>query len=116
MKNNLRFLRRQKGWTQDKLAKCLGTSNHSISSYEIGKRDIPNDLLVKLADIFDVSVDYLLNRGMELHEDGGEYKTNRDIIFERLMEYPQIYMYLLDSKPEDIRKLAQFLSSVQNKG
>ena len=48
--------------TQKELADKLGISQQTLSDYEKGKYDLPNDLLIKYADYFKVSVDYILER------------------------------------------------------
>ncbi len=58
----LKKLRELKNMTQVRLAIELGVSQETISGYEIGKATPPADMLVKLADILDTSVDYILNR------------------------------------------------------
>lgn len=58
----LRILRENKGYNQEKLAKLCGLSTSTIGMYEQGRRQPDNDTLVKLADIFDVSIDYLLGK------------------------------------------------------
>ena len=40
----------------------LGCSQVAYSYYEIGKRDIPTDILIKLANFYNVSIDYLLDQ------------------------------------------------------
>lgn len=42
------------------MAKYLGCSQQVYSNYELGQRDIPTDILIKLADFYGVSTDYLL--------------------------------------------------------
>lgn len=58
----LRILRENKGYNQEKLANMCGLSTSTIGMYEQGRRQPDNDTLVKLADIFDVSTDYLLGK------------------------------------------------------
>jgi transcriptional regulator with XRE-family HTH domain len=53
-------LREDRGLTQRELSKILHTSNSSISAYEIGQRIPSIDILIKLAEFFDVTTDYLL--------------------------------------------------------
>ena len=62
MSQRLRDLREDRDWTQKELAAMLGMSQTGYSKYETGENDIPTDILIKLADFYDVSVDYLLNR------------------------------------------------------
>lgn len=58
----LRMLRENKGYNQEKIANLCGLSTSTIGMYEQGRRQPDNDTLVKLADIFDVSIDYLLGK------------------------------------------------------
>lgn len=62
MYTRLRDLREDKDLKQKDIAKYLQCSQVSYSYYEIGKRDIPTDILCKLADYYDTSIDYLLGR------------------------------------------------------
>lgn len=48
--------------TQTDFSAYLHISQRAYSHYENGSRDIPTDILIKIADYYDVSVDYLLNR------------------------------------------------------
>lgn len=58
----IRYMREAKKLTQKDLAERLGTTARTIGFYETGDRNPPIDTLNKLADFFDVSVDYLLGR------------------------------------------------------
>lgn len=60
----LREIRKQKGYSQLKVAMDLAISREALSYYESGKRSPDIDMLVKLSDYFKVSVDYLI-RGEE---------------------------------------------------
>jgi len=63
MKNfskRLTDLRQSKGLTQNELAELVNVSRSALSLYELGKREPDYETLVRLADFFDVSVDYLL--------------------------------------------------------
>ena len=59
---NLKFLRKQKGLTQQSMAEMINTSRSCISNYESGSREPDNETLKNLADYFDVSVDFLFGR------------------------------------------------------
>lgn len=48
--------------TQTQLSKILFCSQRVYSNYERGDIDIPTEILIRLADFYDVSVDYLLER------------------------------------------------------
>lgn len=58
----LRELRKSRGISQLKLALDLNTNQNSISRYETGEREPGTVELIKIADYFNVSVDYLLER------------------------------------------------------
>ena len=60
--NRLRQLRIEHGYTQQELAKLLYVGQNSCSDYERGKRPCPLDVIVKMADLYNVSVDYLMDR------------------------------------------------------
>lgn len=54
------YLRKQKGYTQYEVAEILNISRSSLSKYERGDR-VPNiETLIQLANLYDVSCDYLL--------------------------------------------------------
>ena len=62
MKTRIRNLREDNDLTQKQLSNFLNISQVAYSYYEINKREIPLDLLSKLADFYDTSIDYLLYR------------------------------------------------------
>lgn len=63
----LRQLRKAKDISQLKLALDLHTNQNTISRYETGEREPGIDELIKIADYFNVSVDYLLERTENPH-------------------------------------------------
>lgn len=60
MENRFKKLREEKELTQKKLAALLNMSQTGYSKYETGENDIPTKILIQLAQIYDVSIDYLL--------------------------------------------------------
>ncbi|MBQ1575645.1 MAG: helix-turn-helix transcriptional regulator [Oscillospiraceae bacterium] len=58
----LKELREKRGISQLKLAMDLGLTQNSVSRYESGMREADYKTLVALADYFNVSIDYLLDR------------------------------------------------------
>lgn len=58
----IRELREDHDLTQVQMGKILSCSQRVYSNYERGELDIPTEILIKLADFCEVSVDYLLNR------------------------------------------------------
>ncbi len=62
MYRRLRDLREDNDLKQRQLAQVLHVSQTTYSRYESGAIDIPSDALIKLADFYGVSTDYLLGR------------------------------------------------------
>ena len=58
----LKTIRKKRGVSQLKLAMDLGLTQNSVSRYESGAREADYKTLVALADYFNVSIDYLLER------------------------------------------------------
>ena len=56
----LRDLREDRDLLQRQVAERLRCSQRVYSNYERGERDIPTDILIRLSEFYDVSVDYLL--------------------------------------------------------
>lgn len=54
--------RKRLGYKQEHLAKKLGIATNTLCNWEIGRREPSIDSLKALADIFDCSIDYLLER------------------------------------------------------
>ena len=62
----LRDLREDNNYTQKEIAKLLYTTQPQYYRYEIGLRDLLCELLIMLAEIYNVSVDYILGLTDEL--------------------------------------------------
>ena len=69
--SNLKAIRKAKGLTQSEVARHIGITQNNYSYWENGKVKIDNDSLKKLADFFDVSVDYILGRDISLDNSRG---------------------------------------------
>lgn len=59
---NIRRLRQERGLNQEELGRRVGASKQSVSNWENGNIAPSIDLLIRLADFFGVSTDYLLGR------------------------------------------------------
>lgn len=57
---NIKNLRINADLSQGDIARILNCSQAAYSYYETGKRDIPTDILIKLAKYYNCSIDYLL--------------------------------------------------------
>lgn len=59
---NIRNLREDRDKKQQEVADYLHIKQTTYSKYELGKINIPIEIFIKLADYYNVSVDYLLGR------------------------------------------------------
>ena len=66
MEFRLKKLRKERNISQLKLAIDLNMNQNSISRYENNEREADYETLIKFADYFDVSIDYLLGRTDEM--------------------------------------------------
>ena len=62
MYSRIRDLREDRDLNQTQVAKMLNMSQTGYSKYETGENDIPTEILIKLAEFYNTSIDYLLNQ------------------------------------------------------
>lgn len=62
---NIRNLREDHDKIQTELAEYLNVKQTTYSKYELGKINIPIEVFIKLADYYDVTIDYLVGRSKE---------------------------------------------------
>ncbi|MCJ8173993.1 helix-turn-helix transcriptional regulator [Clostridium botulinum] len=78
----LKELREEKELTQEELGKLLSVSRQTVSGYEAEIIEPNINNLVRLADIFSVSLDYLLGRTKERYNLNLKDKKNKDLIID----------------------------------
>ena len=59
---NIRGLREDRDLKQREIAEMLGVSQNTYSQYETGVIALTDQVLIKLADFYNVSIDYLMDR------------------------------------------------------
>ena len=57
---NIRFLRKKKGWTQEKFSKKIGIKRSLVGDYEEGRSDPRLNNLLKMCEVFQISLDNIL--------------------------------------------------------
>lgn len=67
--NRLKYLRTARGENLEKVAEYLNVSIQTISNYENEKRDMTPDTIIKLAEYFGVSTDYILGKSNNRNND-----------------------------------------------
>lgn len=71
IKDRIKKLRQERNWSQAQLAQKMALHQKQVSAYERGSNIPSTEVLIKLADIFDVSMDYLA-----LEAEGQSAKVN----------------------------------------
>ncbi len=67
MNNNLKKLRIEKGKSQEQIARIANVSQSNYSKYELNKTQMPYNIIEKLADYYNVSIDFLLGKAETPH-------------------------------------------------
>ena len=62
----IKNLREDRDLKQETLAEMLGVRQTTYSKYELGKINVPVEMLIKLADFYGVTLDYLVGRSDEM--------------------------------------------------
>ncbi|AVP64992.1 XRE family transcriptional regulator [Clostridium botulinum] len=80
--DRLKELREEKQLTQEELGKFLNVSRQAISSYESEETEPSINNLIKLANIFNISLDYLLGRTKERYNLNLKDKKNKELLLD----------------------------------
>lgn len=110
--NRLKFLRNEKGENLEKIAKHLDVSIQTVSNYENEKREMTPETIIKLAEYFNVSTDYLLGK-TDIRNPG---KQIDDVLNEAMIGMSkEEYEALSETQKKQIRDFALFVKN-QNEG
>jgi len=82
----IKRLRERKGWTQLELAAQLNINNSVLSRIESGHRPVDDELLVRLADLFGTTTDYLLGRAERISESRAAYRSDQSLFDDAFLE------------------------------
>ena len=102
----LKSLRKEKDLTLEELAQALGMTKQVLSRYERGEREADYKTLVKIADFFEVSIDYLIGHSVYYFPDMIGKKSDNDDEIEVL----ELYSSLSPSRKEDLMIYLRALS------
>ncbi|RWZ59859.1 XRE family transcriptional regulator [Halobacillus fulvus] len=116
----IKQLRDKHNLSQKRFSEAIGVSNVQLSRYESGTRQPDYDTLQKIADYFEVSIDYLFGRTSALKNDSGEFDSIKEI--NRLLEKYEIDdLAFFDIEkwksmnPEQIRELESYFQYLVQK-
>ncbi len=108
----IKILREELGLKQDELAKQLSVSPSAIGMYERNLREPNNELTLKFADFFKVSIDYLLGK-TDIRNPGEQID---DVLNEAMIGMSKKdYEKLTETQKKQIRDFAIFVKN-QNQG
>ena len=93
LSKKLKHLRSKKGLSQQNMADFLGISRQGYGKYEDGKSEPDSRSIVKLAEFFDVTTDYLLDHDKDAKD---EEKRRNAIINKIATEFPKIDLMFKD--------------------
>ncbi|MGO4107615.1 helix-turn-helix domain-containing protein [Paenibacillus sp. YAF4_2] len=88
--NRIAGMREERKWTQEQTAAKLGISRAALSHYEKNRREPDTETLAKFADLYQVSIDYLVGRTMNsqsaLSDDVRNFVDHLELSDEELLE------------------------------
>lgn len=115
--NRIKQLRKENNLTQNQFASLFGLYDSTISQYENGKREPEYDTVIKIANKFNVSIDWLLGRveskDLVILETNNLPEQLRDIGVEYLMLAKE--MEDKEIPPEDVRKIIDAINALKKK-
>lgn len=112
--NRIKELRKEINMTQSELAKKLNVAQNTISNWENESRDVDNESLVKLSEIFEVSTDYILcNTDIKKAPSEDEDKITFDDFTYAMNEEAH---ELTDEEKDKLLELARFFNENRKKG
>lgn len=117
---NIKQLRDRADIQQNEFAKKIGVSNVVLSRYESGERKPDYDTLQKIADFFDVSIDYLLGRSDYLSSKqvtiaGQEINLSQEELqlFNELKKHPVMFHDLASDPEKKVKELLKMYKMKQ---
>jgi len=116
--SRLAFLRDQRGLTQEELAASLGISRAALSHYEKSRREPDTETLGKIADLFQVSIDYLVGRTSQpqttLDPEVRQFTDELELSDEQLLSHFALTIDGRKLTPEEARRFIAFVRAERN--
>ena len=124
----IRDLREDNELSQEKAASVLGVTQTTYSKYELGKITVPTESLIKLADFYKVSLDYLVGRdagpakaepvrpGLYRHFKGKEYRVLYNAAHSETLEPLVVYQALYGERGVWVRPASMWSEHVERDG
>lgn len=104
LKQRLKELRKRENITQVQFANIFDISAGTIAMWETGKREPDIDTLIKIADYFNVSVDFLLGKSENKKQPADENISELD---------KKLINLLLDLSPDEVQRVRDFVQGLK---
>lgn len=107
LSKNLRYLRIKNNLTQEDVGKIVNKSRVLISQWESDEREITTEDIIKLADYFNVPIDYLVNKDLRMKENNEMdqfeilFDKHKDILTDDDKEYIK---FIIEKRKKEIDK------------
>ena len=109
----IKEIRKKCGLTQKELGERVGVSEAAISQYESGKRRPDYEIVLRMADYFGCSVDYLLGNDSPPSTD-----PELDQLLEQLKNRPEcrmLFKLAADATADDVRQAVRIIEAIRRK-
>jgi transcriptional regulator with XRE-family HTH domain len=111
--DRIALLREKNGLTQEELSAKLGISRAALSHYETNRREPDYNTLQKIADFFEVSIDYLLGRTDDpkrtMDHDVRDFVDSLELSDERILEKFTLTVDGRKLTPEEAKRFIAFV-------
>lgn len=116
----LKTLRNQKKWTQDEVAKKIGVKRATYGHYESNKNQPDFETLCKLAELFDVTIDYIVGYNLEKTKQlkaalDQKYQKTIDLSDDEWLEANSIEFNGKSLSKEHVKLIRAFIRALQSK-
>ncbi|GGG63241.1 helix-turn-helix domain-containing protein [Paenibacillus radicis (ex Gao et al. 2016)] len=112
--NRIAQLRDEKRWTQEQTAAKLGISRAALSHYEKNRREPDSETLAKFADLYQVTIDYLVGRTMNpqsaLSDDVRDFVDHLELSDDEIL---QKYNLSIDGRKLTAEETKRFIAFVR---
>lgn len=109
----IKTLRKAKGLTQKELGSLVGCSESTICMYESGRRSPDYETLMRIANVFNCSIDKLLNNEKPLVNDDEELTE----VLEKMRDRPEMRMLFSitkDATADDVMRAVKIIEALKN--
>lgn len=112
--DRIAYMREKRGLTQEDLSNKLGISRASLSHYETNRRQPDYETLRNIANLFDISTDYLLGRTddphIEMDQDIREFVDSLELADEKILEK---FALTVDGRTLTLEEAKRFIAFIR---